>query len=45
MFDALERGRTAHYKLTSTILLSMETVGSDKVTLAGSITRQACLYF
>lgn len=40
MFDVAERGRSAHYKLTSTILLFMETQGDAKVTLAGSITRQ-----
>lgn len=43
VFEALERGRTASYKLTSTIILSMkrqnpETIGN--FTLSGSLTRQ-----
>lgn len=43
VFEASERGRTASYKLTSTVMLSMtrkdqETVGD--FTLSGSLTRQ-----
>ena len=52
MFEAAERGRQAHYKLTSTIMLQMtDRTGSSRankdegkhageVTLSGSMTRQ-----
>jgi len=52
VFEASERGRQAHYKLTSTIMLSMvnnsvKQTGeggkrtSDKIGLSGSMTRQS----
>lgn len=43
VFEASERGRSAHYKLTSTVLLYMITSNADlgNVTLSGSMTRQA----
>ncbi|ORY66662.1 F-actin-capping protein subunit beta [Leucosporidium creatinivorum] len=48
VFESTERGRTAHYKLTSTIMLYLakdiapgeETKGEGKVELGGSMTRQ-----
>lgn len=42
VFEASERGRSAHYKLTSTVMLEMVTksgVAGD-VNLSGSLTRQ-----
>jgi capping protein (actin filament) muscle Z-line, beta len=38
VFEAAERGRQAHYKLTSTVMLALRT-GED-TTLSGSLTRQ-----
>jgi capping protein beta len=37
VFEAAERGRAAHYKLTSTVMLSLNTRGT---ALSGSMTRQ-----
>jgi len=41
VFEAVERGRQAHYKLTSTVMLALRT-GADggETTLSGSLTRQ-----
>jgi len=38
VFDASERGRTAHYQLTSTVMLQMRS--NEKIELTGSMTRQ-----
>ena len=37
------QGRNAHYKLTSTVMLWLQTIkeGSGKMNLGGSLTRQA----
>ncbi|KAF8519548.1 F-actin capping protein [Gautieria morchelliformis] len=42
VFEASERGRQAHYKLTSTIMLQLVTTGDSagEVNLSGSMTRQ-----
>ncbi|SCV69339.1 BQ2448_2359 [Microbotryum intermedium] len=45
VFEASERGRTAHYKLTSTVMLYISRTAiklpkSKEVTLCGSMTRQ-----
>jgi hypothetical protein len=42
VFEAAERGRNAHYKLTSTVLLSLVTTSAAgaRATLSGSMTRQ-----
>lgn len=44
VFETSERGRQAHYKLTSTIMLNIvsnkDTVG--EMNLSGSMTRQVC---
>ncbi|KIM33640.1 hypothetical protein M408DRAFT_158156 [Serendipita vermifera MAFF 305830] len=42
VFEASERGRSAHYKLTSTIMLEMVTKTGEAgdVNLSGSLTRQ-----
>lgn len=42
VFEVQERGRNAHYKLTSTIMLYMITNGQElgNVNLSGSMTRQ-----
>lgn len=42
VFEASERGRSAHYKLTSTVMLEMVTKSSGvgDVNLSGSLTRQ-----
>jgi len=40
VFEASERGRTAHYKLTSTIMLQLVTHSVGKIDLSGSMTRQ-----
>lgn len=52
VFETSERGRTAHYKLTSTVMLYMSkelssptdktdtTTGTGGVTLGGNMTRQ-----
>uniref|UniRef100_A0A8V0Z831 F-actin-capping protein subunit beta n=1 Tax=Gallus gallus TaxID=9031 RepID=A0A8V0Z831_CHICK len=39
-------GRTAHYKLTSTVMLWLQTnkTGSGTMNLGGSLTRQVCLH-
>ncbi|KAJ3004972.1 hypothetical protein HKX48_000970 [Thoreauomyces humboldtii] len=43
VIEVNEKGRSAHYKLTSTIMLYMETLGQKqgRVNLSGSLTRQA----
>jgi len=42
VFEASERGRQAHYKLTSTIMLHLITTSENagEVNLSGSMTRQ-----
>ncbi len=47
VFEAIERGRTTHYKLTSTVILSLATAASGTTTsplgdldLSGNMTRQ-----
>lgn len=42
VFEASERGRSAHYKLTSTVMLELVTKGEGvgDVKLSGSLTRQ-----
>lgn len=42
VFEASERGRSAHYKLTSTVMLELATksAGIGDVNLSGSLTRQ-----
>lgn len=42
VFEAIERGRTTHYKLTSTVILTLSdsTAGPDAVDLSGNMTRQ-----
>ena len=42
VFEAIERGRTTHYKLTSTVILSLSTSGSalGDMDLSGNMTRQ-----
>lgn len=42
VFEVLEKGRTAHYKLTSTIMLWLQTIkaASGTMNLGGSLTRQ-----
>lgn len=42
MFEAIERGRSTHYKLTSTVILSLSTAGSSlgDLDLSGNMTRQ-----
>lgn len=39
--------KNAHYKLTSTVMLSIETEteATGIVNLAGSLTRQVCIFF
>lgn len=42
MFEAVDRARTAHYKLTSTVILHLST-GNDnlgEMDLSGNMTRQ-----
>lgn len=41
--EVIDRGKAAHYKLTSTIMLSLTTQANNagSVSLAGSLTRQA----
>lgn len=43
VFEAVDRARTAHYKLTSTIILhlSAENEALGKMDLSGHMTRQA----
>ena len=42
VMEVSENGRSAHYKLTSTVMLSLitENQATGKVNLAGSLTRQ-----
>ncbi|KAH8177675.1 f-actin capping protein, beta subunit domain-containing protein [Sarocladium implicatum] len=42
VFEAIERGRSTHYKLTSTVILSLSTGGSTlgDLDLSGNMTRQ-----
>lgn len=45
VFECVERGRSARYKLTSTVILVLDTKttagnGKGDVTLSGSMTRQ-----
>jgi capping protein beta len=41
--EVVDKGKNAHYKLTSTVMLFIETETKEtgRVTLAGSLTRQA----
>src|SRR5436305_13551606 len=44
VFEAVDRARTAHYKLTSTVILHLST-GNDNLgdmDLSGNMTRQVC---
>ena len=43
--EVQEKGRTAHYKLTSTVMLWLQTIkeGSGMMNLGGSLTRQVCV--
>lgn len=40
--EVLDKGRTAHYKLTSTVMLWLQTIkaASGTMNLGGSLTRQ-----
>jgi capping protein beta len=40
--EVVDKGKNAHYKLTSTVMLFIETETKEtgRVTLAGSLTRQ-----
>lgn len=42
VFEAIERGRSTHYKLTSTVILSLATAASNlgNMDLSGNMTRQ-----
>lgn len=42
VFEAIERGRTTHYKLTSTVILSLSTADNSlgDMDLSGNMTRQ-----
>ncbi|OAA45551.1 F-actin capping protein beta subunit [Metarhizium rileyi] len=42
VFEAIERGRTTHYKLTSTVILSLATADNSlgDMDLSGNMTRQ-----
>ena len=42
MFEAIDRARAAHYKLTSTVILqlSTKTEGLGDMDLSGNMTRQ-----
>lgn len=42
MFEATDRGRTSHYKLTSTVILRMSTESETlgEMDLSGNMTRQ-----
>lgn len=42
VFEAVDRARTAHYKLTSTVILSLSTEndGLGEMDLSGNMTRQ-----
>ncbi len=39
VFEAIDRGRTTNYRLTSTVILSLET-GDSSLDLSGNMTRQ-----
>ena len=43
LYYVQEKGRSAHYKLTSTVMLWLQTIkeGSGTMNLGGSLTRQA----
>lgn len=47
VFEAQEKGRNAHYKLTSTVMLYMVTNKPDlgNLNLSGSMTRQVKRFF
>ncbi len=42
VFEALDRGRTTHYKLTSTVILQLSTAAESlgSMSLSGNLTRQ-----
>ena len=42
VFEAIERGRSTHYKLTSTVILTLSTGGGNlgEMDLSGNMTRQ-----
>ncbi|KAK7418993.1 F-actin-capping protein subunit beta [Neonectria magnoliae] len=42
VFEAIERGRTTHYKLTSTVILTLSSAGGNlgELDLSGNMTRQ-----
>ena len=43
VFEAIERGRTTHYKLTSTVILSLSAAAAGtlgEMDLSGNMTRQ-----
>ncbi|KAM0437554.1 hypothetical protein ACHAPT_001918 [Fusarium lateritium] len=42
VFEAIERGRSTHYKLTSTVILTLATAGGNlgEMDLSGNMTRQ-----
>jgi capping protein beta len=42
VFEAIERGRSTHYKLTSTVILTLSTAGGNlgEMDLSGNMTRQ-----
>ena len=42
MFEAIDRARTAHYKLTSTVILRLSTESDalGEMDLSGNMTRQ-----
>jgi len=42
VFEALDRGRTTHYKLTSTVILQLSTAAEalGSMSLSGNLTRQ-----
>lgn len=46
MIEVIEKsgGRNAHYKITSTVMLWLQTnkEGSGSMNLSGSLTRQVC---
>lgn len=44
--EVKDQKKNAHYKLTSTVMLSVETENEStgSVNLAGSLTRQVCTY-
>lgn len=40
VFEAIERGRSTHYKLTSTVILSLSSTTGGELDLSGNMTRQ-----